>query len=69
VTALGKMVAFEGLAALALFAFGKLAPKAKQRATDAAKASIAEASPELAQQIDQAEDLERQGLAQFSSSF
>ncbi len=54
---LGKMVAFEGVMALALYAFGKLAPETKARATARAKATIAQASPELAEQIEQAEQL------------
>lgn len=47
----GKMVAFEGVAAFTLFAFGKLAPALKARATAAITTTIAEASPELAEQI------------------
>ena len=62
------MVAFEGVAALALFAFGRLAPALKAEATASVKATIAEASPELAEQIEQAEQLEGQALAQLTGS-
>lgn len=64
--AFGKMLAFEGVGALALFVVGRLAPEAKARATAAAKAKIAEVSPEFAQQLEQAEQLESQALGQLT---
>jgi hypothetical protein len=64
----GKMVAFEGVAALALFAFGRLAPALKAEATASVKATIAEASPELAEQLEQAEQLEAQTIGQLMGS-
>ena len=60
------MVAFEGVTALALFAFGKLAPALKAEATASIKATIAETSPELAEQIGQAERLEAQAISQLT---
>lgn len=62
---LGTMMAFEGVAALALFAFGRLAPAAKAEVTTSLKATIADASPELAEQLGQAEQFEGQVLAQL----
>jgi hypothetical protein len=63
---LGKMLAFEGLVAGALFAFGRFAPDAKAELVGAAKERLREASPELAEQLEQAEQLEREGIAQLS---
>lgn len=64
--AFGKMLAFEGIGAVALFLFGRLAPESKAHATAAAKAQIAAVSPELAEQIEQAEQIEAQALAQLT---
>jgi len=61
------MLALEGFAAFALFAFGRLAPALKAEATASVKATIAKASPELAEQLEQAEQLEGQALAQLTA--
>lgn len=66
--AFAKMLALEGTGALALFVLGKLAPEAKARAAAAAKAKLAEISPEFAAQVEQAEQLEAQGLQQLMGS-
>lgn len=53
---LGRMLAFEGLCAAALFALGKVAPELKQTAEDAAKARLRETNPEVAEQLEQLQE-------------
>lgn len=60
------MIAFEGVAALALLTFGRFAPGAKAEATASLKDLIATASPELAQRIVEAEQLQANALSQFT---
>jgi hypothetical protein len=55
---LGKAIAVDLSIGLALVAFGLFAPEAKRRATERARAALATASPELAEQLTELEQAE-----------
>lgn len=55
---LGKAMAVDLSIGLGLAAFGLFAPEMKRRAEERAKAALASASPELAEQLEQLEQAE-----------
>ena len=58
IRALGKMLMLEGLFAGALVLLGKAAPELKQQAEQAAKAKLQEVNPELAEQLEQLQEVQ-----------
>lgn len=56
---LGKMLAFEACFAGGLWLLGKAAPELKQQAEDAAKSQLQNINPELADQLEQLQQVQR----------